>query len=677
MSNKIQTPFPLFSDINGLPLDEGFIYIGETGKDPEVYPVPVFWDENLTIPAEQPVRTHNGYLSYYDAIKNIYTVNDRCSISIRNKDGNLVATNLDADVMFSIKDKVGSVNSISDLKTYSPVVDNHIVYVNEIGKHYTYYVSTSEIENGITSVKSQIDIGSWLMEIPDAYYASWFAKPNEIIDQSLKLQLGHDFAVSKNRPYIIDGVFYVEANQYYMGVENNSFIVRDNAKITFLPEAKFIQINQNKNQTNIILCMRNKNFTIISPKLIGDRLENTSLGHTSDAQGFGYGLTLYEAENGFIFEPQISQSHGDNIYIGKPWGSNQNLLPKNITIVRPNCDHARRNCIALTAWDGVKIIDPVLSYAGDSDGITGAFPKSCIDIELENAEGFSIAQGYNGIITNPKCLNANNGVFFYCSYDDRSFDIHIQGDLVLNGITTIGLGMFHGSNNCTGMVKIDNIKYLSSMYQEIVLAWHKNSNLKVEIDHIYPIANDKAFEIASLNNGSFSTKVLGNVTINNIHTIGFTPFICDVGADYKVDGYRFYVANDGKNGITYFTNKTDSQASLSGKDTFIDSKDNFIHSGFSASSIKMPNEIWHDPSISSSDANYIMTANDFRVLKIGLDYNTSIIGNGCNINGLNLLIDGVTKTQAKTLTLGGWIKLQNMSGGRTKILDSFGTWIFS
>ncbi|MFI8124623.1 hypothetical protein [Acinetobacter sp. ABJ-A23_2] len=101
MSNKIQTPFPLFSDINGLPLDEGFIYIGETGKDPEVYPVPVFWDENLTIPAEQPVRTHNGYLSNYGVTGKLYISNDECSITVLNKNGTLIHADLYADLVIT------------------------------------------------------------------------------------------------------------------------------------------------------------------------------------------------------------------------------------------------------------------------------------------------------------------------------------------------------------------------------------------------------------------------------------------------------------------------------------------------------------------------------------------------------------------------------------------------
>lgn len=42
MSSKITTPYPLFNDVDGRPLDAGYIYIGEAGKNPEIYPTPVF-----------------------------------------------------------------------------------------------------------------------------------------------------------------------------------------------------------------------------------------------------------------------------------------------------------------------------------------------------------------------------------------------------------------------------------------------------------------------------------------------------------------------------------------------------------------------------------------------------------------------------------------------------------
>lgn len=564
------------------------------------------------------------------------------------------------------------VETQSDLTNIINPKSGQRVFVKSLQKTYIYDPNLLTPPNGVTVVDK------WEMELQNFYYASWFAQVDTpSSDQSTSIQTGFDYSVSKSRPFIIDGKFYVEANQTSSGITNNAIVIRDNSILIFLPGGKLIQINQNKNQSNILLCSRISDFKIISPKITGDRLLNTFLPPTSDAQGFGYGITLYECSDGYIFEPQVSQCHGDNIYIGKPWGSNQELLPKNITIVRPVCDHARRNCISLTAWDNVKIIDPILSYAGDSDGITGAFPKSGIDVELESAEGFPVAQGYNGIITNPKFLNCDNGLFFYCSYDNRNFDMHIQGDSIINNVKTIGLGLFHGSNNCTGLVKIDNIKYLSSTFQEIALAWHKNSKLNVEIDNVYPLIGDSTFEIASILNGDFSTKELGNVLINNIHTVGFTPFTCDIGSDYKINGYQFYVSKNGKNGVIPYTNNPASQALLSGVNTFINSQDSYIHSQYSASSSKMPNEVWQDPSISPSDFITINSTGDYRILKIGLYYNSANIGNGCNINGLNLLIDGVAKTTAQTKTLGGWLKFQNTNGGRTKIIDSYGTWTFS
>ena len=210
--------------------------------------------------------------------------------------------------------------------------------------------------------------------------------------------------------------------------------------------------------------MRTKGATLIRPTLVGDRLTNTFLAPSSDAQGYGYGLTLYETDSCFIFEPNCSQNHGDNIYIGKPWGSNLDILPKDTTIVRPIVHHARRNCISLTAWDNVKIIDPIMSYGGDSDGITGAFPKACLDVELEEAEGFPVAQGFKGLITNPQFLNSSNGLFFYCSHDNRSFDINITGVSTFSGINTIAMGAYYGGSNCTGKVYIENVDIDGSPY---------------------------------------------------------------------------------------------------------------------------------------------------------------------------------------------------------------------
>jgi len=60
MAELIQTPYPVFLDIDGTPLDDGFIFIGEPGLDPETNPLQAYWDLALTVPANN-IRTKSGY----------------------------------------------------------------------------------------------------------------------------------------------------------------------------------------------------------------------------------------------------------------------------------------------------------------------------------------------------------------------------------------------------------------------------------------------------------------------------------------------------------------------------------------------------------------------------------------------------------------------------------------
>ena len=53
---KIVSPFEVYTDTDGDPLENGKIYIGEANKDPETDPITAYWDSSLTTPAAQPVR---------------------------------------------------------------------------------------------------------------------------------------------------------------------------------------------------------------------------------------------------------------------------------------------------------------------------------------------------------------------------------------------------------------------------------------------------------------------------------------------------------------------------------------------------------------------------------------------------------------------------------------------
>jgi polygalacturonase len=81
---QVTGPYPIFTDLDGTPLDDGYLYIGAINDDPETNPIQVFFDANLTIPATQPIRTSNGY-AYRNGTPALLYTGGEFSITIRNK----------------------------------------------------------------------------------------------------------------------------------------------------------------------------------------------------------------------------------------------------------------------------------------------------------------------------------------------------------------------------------------------------------------------------------------------------------------------------------------------------------------------------------------------------------------------------------------------------------------
>lgn len=83
--------YPVFTGLDGKPLEAGYIYIGAAGQNPEASPAAVFWDEDLTIPAAQPIRTIAGYPSRNGSPAAIFTAGD-FSITVRDRNRVLIYT---------------------------------------------------------------------------------------------------------------------------------------------------------------------------------------------------------------------------------------------------------------------------------------------------------------------------------------------------------------------------------------------------------------------------------------------------------------------------------------------------------------------------------------------------------------------------------------------------------
>lgn len=87
----IKVPFPNFGDRNGQPLDNGNVYIGTAFMDAEENQIQVYWDDALTIPAFQPIKTSGGYFYRNGTIANIF-VNGDYSMTVKDSQNTLVYT---------------------------------------------------------------------------------------------------------------------------------------------------------------------------------------------------------------------------------------------------------------------------------------------------------------------------------------------------------------------------------------------------------------------------------------------------------------------------------------------------------------------------------------------------------------------------------------------------------
>jgi hypothetical protein len=86
---SIQPTYPIFTDIDGQPLENGYVWIGTANLNPQTNPINVYWDAALTVQATQPIRTLAGYPSNSGTPARLY-VNSNYSIQVQNRNGSVV-----------------------------------------------------------------------------------------------------------------------------------------------------------------------------------------------------------------------------------------------------------------------------------------------------------------------------------------------------------------------------------------------------------------------------------------------------------------------------------------------------------------------------------------------------------------------------------------------------------
>lgn len=143
---SVNPAYPIFTEADGLPLENGYILIGQKNLNPQTNPITVYWDADLTIPAVQPIRTLGGYPVYNGSPGRIYADSDY-SIRVLNKNGVLVYSapaateRFDASVIsvsFTTVDAVGDGLQLS----FAIATQPQFIYIDGVYQNrntYTYF----------------------------------------------------------------------------------------------------------------------------------------------------------------------------------------------------------------------------------------------------------------------------------------------------------------------------------------------------------------------------------------------------------------------------------------------------------------------------------------------------------------------------------------------------------
>jgi hypothetical protein len=68
----VESPFKTYTDVDGKPLENGYVYFGVANQNPITSPVTVYWDAAGTQPAAQPLRTVGGYIMRAGTPANVF-----------------------------------------------------------------------------------------------------------------------------------------------------------------------------------------------------------------------------------------------------------------------------------------------------------------------------------------------------------------------------------------------------------------------------------------------------------------------------------------------------------------------------------------------------------------------------------------------------------------------------
>jgi hypothetical protein len=204
---SIQPTFPIFTDIDGQPLEDGYIFIGATNLNPQTNPIIVYQNAALTVVAVQPIRTRGGYPVFSGTPARLY-VNSDYSIQVQNKNGSVVYS---APVA---TERYGNIIN-AEIVVYDPPFTNAVQTNVEAKLAQTVSVKDfGAVGDGVTNDAAACLAANNATDGFTLPNGTYYIDTNTTLTKPITMTPGAQFLVAAGRTLTINAPVYAGSRQY-------------------------------------------------------------------------------------------------------------------------------------------------------------------------------------------------------------------------------------------------------------------------------------------------------------------------------------------------------------------------------------------------------------------------------------------------------------------------------
>jgi hypothetical protein len=509
---SISVPYPVFSGKDGLPLDNGYVWIGTANLYPITNPIAVYFDEALTIQATQPLRTINGFISNAGTPAQVYVDAVNFSILVQDSKGTMV---------YNFPDGTGISPNAAGV-VYDPP--------------FTGSVATN-VEVKLAQTVSVLDFGAVGDGTTDNYVA---------------LKAAADYITAAG-----GGTLYFPPGDYYI----DRFVTASNGVVdpmqfsgctglALLGYGAKITTKGNYNRDAVttrslsVLVLTNcKNVTIEGFEIDGQlNLTTTSAAY---AEPISYGVYLLSCINVTLKNLDIHHVMTDGVYMRDDGiQTNPRVACKYITGTNVSSTYCGRQGMSIVQARWVTFIDSNFSYTF-RDSVVGFSPSAGVDIEPNRSTA----------TPSPNQMDVDTGqcTFIGCRFEENAGSqfIAFSGNIVKNVALEncsliVGSGSFGGSD-C--MVFESDLISVNNCY------FNLGTNKRIFVYFTYTVSNgatftNNLFEMPYLNRIVFTNVVPVLFQNNRVIVTGTIPWpgtqqiISSLNTELVAENNYFYVPKE-------------------------------------------------------------------------------------------------------------------------------------